>query len=282
VKKMEQPEILLAAFALSGLGFFLSPLMMTVPKIEIARWGAILRNDSIISMIAIGTVSSVQLLLEFVQKIIAESAGSSLTTPSLAFAAIMGQLIAIDSALVAIVGIVSALPTFQGFSIMLGHMLGPSISAVTGAIILWTAIQSLSNVMPALFLTLFSIGLCLWSIPFRLGREVGSFIASLAMVFFLALPLTAPIALWVEGYVLTSSDLNDLSGIADKISTNLQNPNFLTNLLIANLADLLARVLAGIVIALIVFPMVFLGFLGFITRSVAVLIGGSAKTLFLR
>lgn len=279
---MEQAEILLVAFALSGLTFFLSPLMMTIPKIEIARWGVILRNDSIISMIAIGTVSSVQLLLGFVQKMVAEAAGSSLTSPSLAFAAIMGQLVTIDAALVAIVGIVSAIPNFQGFSILLGHMLGPSISAVTGAIVLWSAIQSLSNVMPTLFLTLFSVGLCLWSIPFRIGRQVGAFIVSLAMVLFVGLPLAAPVALWLEGYVFTSNDLNNLSGFASTIPKNVSSPNFLTNLLAAKLADLIARVLAGIVIALIVFPMVFLGFLGFITRSVAVLIGGSTKTLFLR
>ena len=276
---MEQPEILLVAFALSGLTFFLSALMMTLQKRELVAWGMLLRNDSIIAMIAIGTVSSIQLLLEFVQKMITGSAGSALATPASAYVMIMGQLVGIDAALIAIVALVSAVPNLQGFSILLGHMLGPSISAVTGSIVLWTVLQAISNVMPTLFLTLFSAGLCLWSTPFRIGRQAGSSIMSLAMVLFVGLPLAAPSAIWIESYVMTSSDLNNLTGAADSLHSSILNPNFLSNLIITNLAELIARVLSGLVIALIIFPVMFLALLGFFTRSLAVLLGGSPNLL---
>ncbi|MBI3841578.1 MAG: hypothetical protein HY295_00245 [Thaumarchaeota archaeon] len=279
---MEQPEILLVAFALSGLTFFLSPLMMAMPKKELVAWGILLRNDSIIAMIAIGTVSSIQLLLEFVQKMITQSAGSALATPASAYGMIMGQLVGIDAALIAIVGLVSAVPNLQGFSILLGHMLGPSISAVTGSIVLWTVLQAISNVMPTLFLTLFSAGLCLWSTPFRIGRQAGSSIMSLAMVLFVGLPLAAPSAIWMENYVLTSHDLDNLTGISNNMQSNILDPSFLSNLIITNLAEIIARVLSGLVIALIVFPVMFLALLGFFARSLSMLIGGSPEMLPLR
>jgi len=276
---MEQPEILLVAFGLSSLTFFLSALMMTLQKKELVAWGILLRNDSIIAMIAIGAVSSIRLLLEFVQKMISESAGSTLATPGLAYGQVMAQLVGIDAALITIVGLVSAVPTLQGFSILLGNMLGPAISAVTGSIILWTVLQAIGNVMPTLFLTLFSAGLCLWSTPFRLGRKAGSSIMSLAMVLFVGLPLAAPSAIWIESYVMTNSDLNNLTGAADSLHSNILNPNFLSSFIITNLAELIARVLSGLVIALIIFPVMFLALLGFFTRSLATLLGGSASLL---
>lgn len=279
---MDQPEILLVAFSLAGLTFFLSPLMMTLQKRELVAWSIILRNDSVITMIGIGTVSSVQILLEFVQKLIAESAGSSLTTSGLAYAAIMAQLVAIDSALVAIVGIVSTIPALQGFSIMIGQMLSGPISAVTGAIILWTLLQILSNVIPGLFLTLFSIGLVLFSIPFRMGRQAGSSMMALSMVLFIGLPLAAPAAIWLESYVMTSDDLSNLTGLSKKIQLNLLDPLFLTKLIAVNLSELVARLLAGLIIALIVFPVMYLALLGIFARSLATLLGGSSSFLPIR
>jgi hypothetical protein len=274
-----ESEILLVAFALSGLTFFISPLMMTLQKKELVAWGMILRNDSIIAMIAIGSVSSIQLLLEFVQKLITESAGSSFLTPDASYAIIMAQLVGIDAALIAIVGLVSAVPTLQGFSILLGNMLGPAISTVTSSIILWTVLQVMSKIVPVLFLTLFSVGLVLWSVPFRIGRQAGSSIISLAMVLFVGLPIAAPAAIWIENYVMTSSDLNGLTNSASNLHTNILDPNFLSNLIVTNLVGLIARVLSGLVISLIIFPVLFLALLGIFTRSIASLFGGSSSLI---
>lgn len=274
-----ESEILLVAFALSGLTFFISPLMMTLQKKELVAWGMILRNDSIIAMIAIGSVSSIQLLLEFVQKLITESAGSSFLTPDASYGIIMAQLVGIDAALITIVGLVSAVPTLQGFSILLGNMLGPAISTVTGSIILWTVLQVMSKIVPILFLTLFSVGLVLWSMPFRIGRQAGSSIISLAMVLFVGLPLAAPAAIWIENYVMTSSDLSGLTNSASNLHANILDPNFLSNLIVTNLVGLIARVLSGLVISLIIFPVLFLALLGIFTRSIASLFGGSSSLI---
>jgi len=271
---MEQPEILLVAFSVAVLTYFLSPLMMTIPKVEIAKWGAIMRNDSIISMIAIGSVSSIQLLLEFVQKMMADMTGSSTVNSSHAFATILSQLVVIDTALVGIVGILSTVPALQGIGIVMGHVLGPAISSVTGSIILWTTLQMVGNIMPVLFLTMFSIGLCLFSIPFRLGRKSGAFTIALSMVFFVGLPMAAPIALWLEGYLFTSSDLDGLSGISKTKPEKLLDLDFLRNFLIGKITEVVARIVGGVVIALIVFPTLYIGLLFVMARSLASVIGG--------
>jgi len=272
---MEQPEALVVAFSLASLTYFLSPLMMNLHKKELVAWGIILRNDSLIAMIGIGSVSAIQLLLGFVQQLVAESSGSSITSSGIAYTEVMAQLTAIEVAFVSIMAVTSVLPTMQGFSIIIGYVLGPAISATTGAIILWVILQSLSNVMPTLFLTLFSTGLLLWSIPFRIGRGAGSHLMALSMVLFVGLPLAAPSAMWIESYVLTSSDLNNLTGLSDTIPTNYLSPSFLSSFLTANFADIIARVIAGTTIALIIFPALFLALLGIFARSVARLIGGS-------
>jgi len=271
---MEQPEILLVAFSAAVLTYFLSPLMMTIPKVEIAKWGAVMRNDSIISMIAIGSVSSIQLLLEFVQKTVADMTGSSVASSGHAFTVILSQLIVIDTALVAIVGILSTTPALQGIGIVMGHVLGPAISSVTGSIILWTTLQMVGNVIPVLFLTMFSIGLCLWSMPFRIGRKTGSYIMALSMVFFVGLPIAAPIALWLQGYLFTSSDLDGLSGISKTKPEKLLDPDFLRSFIIGKITEMVARVVGGVVIALIMFPALYIGLLFVMARSLASVIGG--------
>ena len=273
---MEQSDSLVIAFSLATLTYFLSPVMMNFHKKEFVAWGIILRNDALVAMVAIGSVSLIRLLLEFVQQLITQSAGSSLTTSGAAYTEVMAQLTGIEVALVAVMTVVSAipLPSLQGIVIILGHVLGPAISASTGAIILWVVLQSLSNIMPALFLTMFSSGLVLWSIPFRVGRGVGSYLMALAMVLFVGLQLAAPAAIWLENYVLTSSDLNDLSGLADRIPKN--NPIPLGNFIAVNIVELVSRVVAGMIVALIVFPALFLAMLGVFTRAIANLIGGSS------
>lgn len=145
---MEQSEALVVAFSLASLTYFLSPLMMNLHKKEWVAWGIVLRNDSMIAMVAIGAVSFIQILLHFVQQLIVDSSGASLTSSSIAYSEVMAQLTAIEIAFVSIMAVTSVLPTMQGLSIIIGYVLGPAISATTGSIILWVMLQSLSNVMP--------------------------------------------------------------------------------------------------------------------------------------
>ncbi|NIP61290.1 MAG: hypothetical protein GWN01_10315 [Nitrosopumilaceae archaeon] len=276
---MQQPEILLISFSLAGLSYFLSGPMMMLQKKELVAWGIILRNDSIIAMVAVGVVASIKLLVDFVQGLIVDSAGSALKSNPQAFAEVMSQLVIIDTALITIVGFVSAAPQLQGFGILLGNMMGPAVSAVTTSIFIWTALQTMSNVMPTLFLTIFSISLVLWSIPFRVGRQAGAFGMALSMVLYVGLPLAAPAAIWVETYVLTSDDLNNLTGLADKVKLNILDPNFFTKFIITHLTEVLARLVSAIMVALIAFPLAYLGFLGLVTTSLASLLGARGKSI---
>lgn len=278
---MEQPEFLLVAFALSGLTYYLAGLMMTLPKEEWVRWGFVMRNDSIIAMIAIGSVSAVQILLEYVQNLISESAGSSLILPNQAMGAIMGQLIALDAALVGIVAVISAVPFLAGFSIILGHITGPAISAVTGAILLWSTVQILTQLIPTIFLTLFSVGLVLWSIPFRLGRNAGAGLMAIAMVLFIGLPLMAPVAVWVQDQVIHSNEFDELIKTSKAFDADI-GPNYVADVLIKKLAEQLTRVVGGIIVAFIVFPVLYLALLGAFTKAIASLIGGGGRSISIK
>lgn len=275
---MEQPELLLAAFALAGLTYYLAGLMMSLPKQEWAAWGHLMRSDSIIAMVAIGSVSAIQLLIGYVQKIIMDSGGSGLVQPNQAFLAIMSQLAAIDVALIAIVGFVSVLPSMSGFATVLGSMFGPAISVVTSAMILWTLIQMIGQIITVLFLTLFSIGLLLWSMPFRIGRAAGSSIIALSIVLFVGLPLAGPIAIWLQGYIITSDDISSLTRNSEILkNADILDPDYLSKYLFVNITDILARVVGSVVVALLVFPVLYMALLGIFVTAIANLIGGSSK-----
>ena len=275
---MEQPELLLAAFALAGLTYYLAGLMMTLPKQEWASWGHLMRSDSIIAMVAIGSVSAIQLLIGYVQKIIMDSGGSGLVQPNQAFLAITSQLAAIDVALIAIVGFVSILPSMSGLASVLGNMFGPAISVVTSAMILWTLIQMIGQIITVMFLTLFSIGLLLWSMPFRIGRTAGSSIIALSVVLFVGLPLAGPIAIWIQGYIITSDDISSLTRNSEILkNADLLDPDYLSKYLFVNITDILARVVGSMVVALLVFPVLYMALLGIFTTAIANLIGGSSK-----
>lgn len=279
---MEQTEILLVAFALAGLTYYLAGLMMTLPKEEWVAWGSIMRNDSIIAMVAIGSVSAIQILLEFVQNMVSESAGSALISPNQAIAGILAQLITLDALLVGIVAIVSAVPVLAGFSIVLGHITGPAISTVTGSILLWTSVQILTQIIPTLFLTLFSIGLVMWSMPFRIGRQAGSTMMALSMVLFIGLPLAAPSAVWLQNQVINSGEMDQLIQTIQSLDPKILSPHFATDLITKKLAEYLTRVIGGIIVAFIVFPILYFALLGLFTKAIANLIGGSANLISFR
>jgi hypothetical protein len=78
---------------------------------------------------------------------------------------------------------------------------------------------------------------------------------------------------------MTSSDLSGLTNSASNLHANILDPNFLSNLIVTNLIGLIARVLSGLVISLIIFPVLFLALLGIFTRSIASLFGGSSSLI---
>lgn len=275
---MEQPELLLAAFALAGLTYYLAGLMMALPKEEWVAWGHVMRNDSIIAMFAIGSVSAIQLLIGFVQQMIIQSGGSDLISSNQAYLAIMAQLVAIDTAMITVVGFVSVMPTLAGFAIILGHMFGPAVFTVTSAIIFWTMIQIIGQIITVLFLTLFSIGLLLWSMPFQIGKAAGSSIIAVSIVLFVGLPLAAPIAVWLQGYIITSDDISELTRRSEILeNADLLDPDYLTKYLFVNISDLVARVVGSVVVALLVFPFLYMTLLGIFAKAIANLIGGSSR-----
>lgn len=277
---MEQPEMLLVAFAIAGVTYYLAGLMTTLPKEEWVAWGHIMRNDSIIGMIAIGSVSAIQFLISYIQELISKSSDLQIQ-PDQAISSIMAQLVTLDVALVGIVAVVSAIPLLTGMSIVLGQVTGPAISAVTSSIFLWTIIQTLTHIIPTLFLTLFSIGLVLWPMPFRIGRQAGSTIMALSMVLYVGLPLAAPFAIWLQDQVVTSQEMDSLLQTIEGYQPSIIDPIFGIKIVMRELTIHLTKVIGGIIVAFIVFPVIYFAVLGLFTKAIANVIGGSSKAISL-
>ncbi len=275
---MQQPEILVVAFALSGLTYYLAGLMMTMPKEEWVAWGYLMRNDSIIGMIAVGSISAIHMLLLFVQNMVSESAGG-LQNPDLAYEQIMAQLILFDSALVVLYSFASGVPFLAGFTSILQH----PIQVLTGSIIIWTVLHMANQFIPIIFLMLFSAGLALWSVPFRIGRSAGASLMALSMVLFVGLPLIAPIAIWLEYEILDEDALRDIAEKADSLKVD-DGTNEEQNFLVTFFMDItkgIAQTIGAIIISLIIFPVMYLALLGLIAKGVSHVIGGSGKTISL-
>jgi hypothetical protein len=266
------------AFALSLVTYFLAPLMRSIPKDEIAGWAIVLRNDALISMIAIGSVSALQALMKYVSAIVTSGLPPSFTSnPTDAYLVILTQLGTIDGVLVLLIGAVSAIPLLSGVGVLLGNMLGSLAMFVTNSIVLWSIIQLLSNTLQTLFLTFWGLGLIAWSMPYRIGRTLGSHILASMMVLSIGLPLAAPAALWVEQQLATHAIQKEFENFAGRLTSN---PLLILKLM-SHLTMLVGKLIASVLIALLIFPLIYLSALGFLIRGLATLMGGSSPGLVL-
>jgi len=128
------------------------------------------------------------------------------------------------------------------------------------------------NLFPQIWLSLYTFGICFFAIPFRIGRSLASYFMSSSIVLAIGLPPMPSISLWLEGYIGYQGSVKPFQDIISQVQTN----PLLILQLIATIPVAIGNLLASIVIALIIFPLVYIFMLTTIARGLAKLIGGSS------
>lgn len=261
------------AHGLASLTYVCGVLMQTlpVPKSEWKAWGPSMLWDAVISEIAIGTISTVQLLVSAISNILGTSFGGPFISLALSFTSIISQLVVIDATLLFLISLVSSTVVLGPIAEILAKMLGPLATWVTIAIIIWSIIYIIISFFPSLWLTIYSVGVCFFAIPFRIGRGLATNLMALAIVLAIGLPPMPSIALWIEGYIGYQTFLGQLQAALNQVQTNP-----LAIFQLSSMPSLIGNIGASVAIALILFPLAYLFMLSIIARSLAHLLGGSA------
>jgi len=251
-------------------GVFIQTL--PIPKRDWKAWGPILMWDALLAELALGTLSAVQLAVTAISDLIGTTFAGPFTSPTASFALIMSQLVALDSAIFLLISAVSVTVVLGPVAEILARMLGPCASWVTGAITLWSMIILVINLFPKIWLSLYTLGICFFAVPFRIGRNLASYLMSSSIVLAIGLPPMPHFAIWLESYIGFQGSVKPFQDILAQIQTN---PLLIVQL-IATIPSALGNLMASVVIALIIFPLVYLFMLTAIARGLAKLIGGSS------
>ena len=228
--------------------------------------------DACIGELALGTLSAIQLAVNVISNLLGTTFAGPFTSPATSFAIIMAQLVPINTAIFLLISALSATVVLAPVAELLARMLGPCASWVTGAITLWSMIIIVINLFPKIWLVLYTLGICFFAVPFRIGRKLACYLMSSSIVLAIGLPPMPSIALWLEGYIGYQGFVEPFQEIITQIQTN---PLLITKL-ITTIPSLLGNLVAAIIIALIIFPLLYLFMLTAIARGLAKLIGESS------
>ncbi|MCP8308876.1 MAG: hypothetical protein H3Z53_11295 [archaeon] len=263
------------AHALAGMTYVAGTLMQSlpVPKREWKAWGPVMMWDATIAELGIATVSIMQLIVDIISNLIRAELAGPFSSPSVSFLAITSQLVSFDAAIFILISIVNSTIVLAPVAELLVKILGLPVQIVTTAIIIWSIIHIIIGLFPNLWLVLWETGLVFFAIPFRIGRKFASYLMASAIVLAIALPIMPSIALWLEGHLSYELLFGRFQDIVNQVQSNPLALLQLIPLLATSVADLLG----AMVIALVIFPFVYLFILSMIIRSLANAFGGSAS-----
>jgi hypothetical protein len=228
--------------------------------------------DGTVSLFAISSISAVQLLLNWLSRLLNESFPGPFSSSTVSFALIMSQLVMIDATLFVVVTVVSGTVVLSPVAELLSRFFGPSVFWVTSAIILWSIILLVISLFPRIWLWSYVVGVCFFALPFRLGRRLGAYLMAAAIVISVALPILPSLAITFEGFVGYEGAFRNLMDLASQIKTNpLAIP-----MIIGSLPQTMATLLAAMIISLIIFPIAYLFMVSLLIESAARLLGGSS------
>jgi len=271
---METGTMLGLAHSLAVLTYIFGVLIQTLPlpKHEWKAHGPDLLWDACVSELAIGVVSTIQLAVNALSSLLQSTIPGPFNSSTASFAVVMSQLVMIDAAIFLLISAVNATVVLVPIAEILARMLGSISNACTMAIVLWSTIYIVIQLFPAVWLTLYELGICFFAMPFRIGRKLGSYLMSGSIVLAVGLPLMPSLAIWLEGYIGYQGFLAQFQEIMCQIQSN--------PLAVAKLIELLplaiGNLMAAVVIALIIFPLVYMFMLSAISKGLARLMGGSS------
>jgi hypothetical protein len=169
------PEMLAIGMTLTSLSFVLGILfqILPIPKKDIKIWGNTLLWDSMIALFALSTVILVPSLVQWVSTLATTAIGTQIGSQHVSVGLIVSQLVALDAAILLLVGIVSSTIILQPVASVLAHMLGQLASWITAALVMWLTVEAVNTLLPNIWLSFYTVGTALLAIPFRLGRAIG-------------------------------------------------------------------------------------------------------------
>ena len=247
-------------------------LALPIPYKEVKAWSGTLRKDAIVSEFALLSVDFVQVLESWLSQAINQSIPGPFSSEPVAMTAIMAQLVALDSAILLLISALTSTVILAPIANVLANALGPAITWITAAIILWAMIQTLLSILPQVWPSVYLVGIFFFAWPLRIGRRFGCLLMSSSIVVAIGLP-------WMPGFAILFERVfgyDTAIGPLQNILSQMRNNPLLIGKFIATLPQALAGLLAAVILGLIVFPSVYLFVLSLITRNVATLLGGSS------
>jgi hypothetical protein len=267
--------ILGLAHALAVLTYFLGVLMQTlpIPWKSLRAYGPMLMWDGVIAEFATLSVSLVQILVQWLSTTLRESLGAPFTSSSNEMAIIIAQLTSLDAGLFLLISALSTSVVLAPVATALASMLGPLLTWVTVALIVWVMVQAILGFLPTIWIAAYTVGVVFLAIPFRLGRRLGTTMMATSITLMVMLPFMAPLALWLEGNLGYSTAIQPVQNI---IEQSKANPLALLNL-VPQLPLSIASLMAAVVLSLVVFPFAYFFIVSMVARSLASMLGSNSS-----
>jgi hypothetical protein len=245
--------------------------VLPVPR-SLRSYGPMLMWDGVVAQAATLSVGLVQILVQWVSNLLRESLGPPFTSSTNEITIIVAQLASLDAGLFLLISALSTSTVMAPAASALSSMLGPLLTWVTVALIVWVMVQAILGFLPTLWLTLYTTGVIFLGIPFRIGRRLGTTMMAASITLMVMLPFMAPLALWLEGHLGYTAAIRPIENI---IEQSRSNPLALLRR-VPQLPISLAALMVSVIMALVIFPFAYFFIISMVARSLASLLGSNA------
>ena len=183
---MDAVDLLLIAYRLSLLSFYIGVLIYTlpVPLAGVKRWAPTLISDSIIAAGLSFLFFYMFRLGEYIMGLL----GGSWDFLFKWYHDSLATIISVKTLLV----ILQALPDPLGIVDAIRSLVSPVDKAVTGALLFLATMGGLIELVRNYAVILAAIGVALYAVPFRIARGGGAWLIAFSLVFSVGLPLLPP------------------------------------------------------------------------------------------
>lgn len=263
------------AHSLAILTYMTGVLMQTLPiPWKSARaYGPLLMWDGIIAEMATLSISLVQVLVGWVSGVLQQSIGAPFIGSGGEMALIVTQLTALDAGLFLLIATLSTSVVLAPVATALASILGPLLTAVTVALIVWLIVQTILGFLSTIWLTFYTLGVVFLAIPFRLGRRLGTNLMATSIVLMVMLPFMPSLAIWLESQLGYQTAIKPIEDIMQRSKTKPEN----LIKLIPQLPLSLAGLMVSVIVALVVFPFAWFFIISMVARSLASMLGSSSS-----
>lgn len=263
------------AHSLAILTYTTGVLMQTlpVPWKSLRAYGPLLMWDGVISEMATLSISLVQVLVLWLTGTIREGIGAPFIGSGGEMGLIVTQLVTLDAGIFLLISGLSTTVILAPVAAALASMLGPLLTWITVALIVWLIVQAILGFLPTIWLTFYTLGVVFLAIPFRLGRRLGTSLMATSIVLMVMLPLMPALAVWLEGQLGYQTAIKPVENIMQQAKTKPEN----LIKLVPQLPLSIAGLMVSVVVALVIFPFAFFFIISMVVRSLASMLGSNAS-----